>query len=135
MNHNIIATTADLKEDYKIISPIIFSFDNQPVLFSSKTKLNELLEKYKLKTEKMLSAISSHDEQKTHLDFFYAILLNKDNPLEQMFYIGVEELKLRAEMLHADAIIGISQEVTSHNHPTFFNYKIYGTAVKIMNKQ
>ena len=50
---------------------------------------------------------------------------------EKAFFVAVEELKKRAALLGADAIIGMRQDIDlDTNTFQFFYLQMYGTAVK-----
>lgn len=50
---------------------------------------------------------------------------------EKAFFVAVEELKVRATMVGADAVIGMRQDIDlDTNGFQFFYLQMYGTAVK-----
>ena len=53
------------------------------------------------------------------------------NDFDKAFYVSVQELKSRASMLNADAIIGLKQDIDLDNRGfQYFYLQMYGTAVK-----
>lgn len=127
--NNIIVTTGDIKKDYDIIGPVYFQVSNKGI-FSS--PLSELLKKYKdkivaMKTEGMLP------KEKMDWGFLYGeFSVDKgQNQFDQAFYIAVEELKKRAAILKADAIISMRQDIDLDTTGfQFFYLQMYGTAIK-----
>ena len=69
--------------------------------------------------------------EKADWGFLYGEWSVGQNDFEKAFYIAVEELKLRAMQLGADAIIGMRQDIDlDTNGFAFFYLQMYGTAVK-----
>lgn len=126
---NILVTTGDIKKDYEIIGPVYFQVSNKG-FFSS--PLTALLKKYKdqiaaMKTGGMIP------KEKTDWGFLYGewSVDKGQNQFDQAFYIAVEELKIRAAMLKADAIISMRQDIDLDTTGfQFFYLQMYGTAIK-----
>lgn len=125
---NIIVTTGDLKEDYEIIGPVYFQVSNKGFFSSA---LDKLVRKYsdqisKMKKEGMMS------REQADWGFLYGEWSVGQNDFEKAFFIAVEELKQRAAMLGADAIIAMRQDIDlDTNGFQFFYLQMYGTAVKL----
>ena len=103
----IIVTTCDLKEDYEVIAPVYFQLSNKGVFSSA---YSELYQKYrdKLYQKKKQGVLS---DSKVDWGFLYGERSVGQNEFDKAFYIAVEELKVRAAALGADAIIGMRQDI------------------------
>jgi hypothetical protein len=127
MSNKIIVTTGDLKEDYEVIGPVYFSVSNKG-LFGS--QLGSLIKKYKseietLKNEALMSA------ERTDWGVLWGEFSAGQNDFDKAFYIAVQELKSRAAILHADAIVSMRQDIDlDTNGFQYFYLQMYGTAVK-----
>lgn len=120
-------TTCDIKHDYDIIAPVYFQLSNKGIFSST---FSQLVSKYtdKLSNMKRSGMIS---REKADWGFLYGEWSVGQNDFEKAFYIAVEELKLRAMQLGADAIIGMRQDIDlDTNGFAFFYLQMYGTAVK-----
>ena len=120
-------TTCDIKRDYDIIAPVYFQLSNKGVFSST---FSQLVSKStdKLSNMKRSGMIS---REKADWGFLYGEWSVGQNDFEKAFYIAVEELKLRAMQLGADAIIGMRQDIDlDTNGFAFFYLQMYGTAVK-----
>ena len=102
----MIVTTGDLKQDYEIIGPIYFQLSNKGT-FSS--QLGKLIKQYKTEIEGMRK---EGQIGKAHLDWgaLYGQFSVGQTQFETAFFIAVQELKKRAELLGADAIICMRQD-------------------------
>lgn len=123
----IIVTTCDLKEDYEVIAPVYFQLSNKGVFSST---YSELYQKYrdKLYQKKKQGVLS---DSKADWGFLYGEWSVGQNEFDKAFYIAVEELKVRAAALGADAIIGMRQDIDlDTNGFSYFYLQMYGTAVK-----
>ncbi len=70
-------------------------------------------------------------QEKTDWGFLYGAYSVGQNEFEKAFFIATEELKKRAKMLGADAIICMRQDIDlDTNNLQFFYLQMYGTAVK-----
>lgn len=128
MNKNIIVTTGDLKQDYEILGPVYFQVSNKGIFSSA---LSKLIKQYEaeiaeMKTQGQLS------QDRTDWGLIYGEWSVGQNDFDKAFFIAVQELKKRASMLGADAVIAMRQDVDlDTTHFQFFYLQIYGTAVKI----
>lgn len=124
---NIIVTTGDLKQDYEVIGPVYFQVSNKG-LFSS--ALDKLVKKYssEIARKKKEGTIS---REKADWGFLYGEWSVGQSDFEKAFFVAVEELKVRAAMVGADAVIGMRQDIDlDTNGFQFFYLQMYGTAVK-----
>jgi len=127
MSNKIIVTTGDVKVDYEILGPVYFSVSNKG-LFGS--QLGTLVKKYKseidtLKKESLMST------EKADWGVLYGEFSAGQNDFDKAFFIAVQELKFRASILKADAIISMRQDLDlDTNGFQYFYMQMYGTAVK-----
>ena len=127
MSNKIIVTTGDLKNDYDVIGPVYFSVSNKG-LFGS--QLGNLIKKYKgeienLKKEALLS------KERSDWGALWGEFSAGQNDFDKAFFIAVQELKSRAAILDADAIIAMRQDIDLDTSGfQYFYLQMYGTAVK-----
>jgi hypothetical protein len=127
MSKDITVTTGDLKRDYEILGPVYFSVTNKGI-FSS--QLGDLVKKHKNKLDQMKKD-GAVGEERSDWGLLYGEFSVGQNDFDKAFFISVEELKLRAEILNADAVIGMRQDVDlDTNGFAFFYLQMYGTAVR-----
>lgn len=123
----IAVTTGDLKQEYEIIRPVYFQLSNKGI-FSSTYSLLE--KQYKTQIEQMKNN-QMISQEKTDWGFLYGAYSVGQNEFEKAFFIATEELKKRAKILGADAIICMRQDIDlDTNNLQFFYLQMYGTAVK-----
>lgn len=129
MTNSIIVTTGDLKKDYDIIGPVYFSVSNKG-LFGS--QLGNLIKKYKteiisLKKESLLTP------ERVDWGALWGEFTAGQNDFDKAFYIAVQELKIRASILNADAIVSMRQDIDLDTSGfQYFYLQMYGTAVKFI---
>ena len=127
MANKIIVTTGDIKNDYEVIGPVYFSVSNKG-LFGS--QLGTLIKKYKgdiedLKQEALLSP------ERADWGVLWGEFSAGQNDFDKAFFISVQELKARASILDADAIVAMRQDIDlDTNGFQYFYLQMYGTAVK-----
>lgn len=127
MSNNIIVSTGDIKSDYEIIGPVYFSVSNKG-LFGS--QLGTLIKKYKGEFE-TLKKNSLMNEARADWGVLWGEFSAGQNDFDKAFYIAVQELKSRASILNADAIISMRQDIDMDtNGFQYFYLQMYGTAVK-----
>ena len=124
---DIIVTTGDIKREYEILGPVYFQVSNKGIFSSALSKLAKQYESEltRLKKEGGLSY------EKSDWGFLYGEFSVGQNDFDKAFYIALEELKKRAAMLGADAIISMRQDIDlDTNNFQYFYLQMYGTAVK-----
>jgi hypothetical protein len=127
MSNSIIVTTGDLKQDYEIIGPVYFSVSNKG-LFGS--QLGALIKKYKaeiisLKNDSLLSP------DRVDWGALWGEFTAGQSDFDKAFYIAVQELKIRASILKADAIVSMRQDIDLDTSGfQYFYLQMYGTAIK-----
>ncbi len=127
MSSKILITTGDLKDNYEILGPVYFSVSNKG-LFGS--QLGTLIKKYKteIETLKKESLISM---ERPDWGLLWGEFSAGQNDFDKAFFIAAQELKVRAAILLADAIICMRQDIDMDtNGFQYFYMQMYGTAVK-----
>lgn len=128
MARNIIVTTGDLKQDYDVLGPVYFQVSNKG-LFNN--QLAKLVEAYSKEIQQMRKQ-GQMSEFKFDWGFLYGEYSVGQSSFEQAFFVGVQELKKRAAIVGADAIIGMRQDIDlDTNGFQYFYLQMYGTAVKL----
>jgi uncharacterized protein YbjQ (UPF0145 family) len=127
--HNVIVTTGDLTEAYEIIGPVYFQVSNKG-LFSN--ELERLTTYYNSEIQQMRSQ-GQIGNLRTDWGFLYGEYSVGQSYFERAFFVAVQEIKKRAMLLDADAVIGMRQDIdldtTGFQH---FYLQMYGTAVKLV---
>ncbi len=129
----IIVTTGELRKEYEIIGPVFFQVSNKGILGGRiGSDLDELRDKY-------MNEIKEIEENElvkatgTDWGYLFGEVTVGQNKFEQAFYVAVQELKRRAQILGADAIICMRQDIDLDTSGfQFFYLQIYGTAVRII---
>jgi hypothetical protein len=128
MSENIIVTTGDLKQDYEILGPVYFQVSNKG-LFSS--ALSKLVTQYEKEITQMKKQ-GQIGQFRTDWGFLYGEWSVGQSSFEQAFFVAVQELKKRASLVGANAIIGMRQDIDLDTHAfQYFYLQMYGTAVRI----
>lgn len=126
----IIVTTGDLKEDYEVIGPVYFQVSNKGLFGST---LSTLVKQYQAEIRAMKTS-GSMSEDKSDWGFLYGEWSVGQSDFEKAFFVATEELKKRAEMVGADAVIAMRQDIDlDTNGFAHFYLQMYGTAVKLKN--
>ncbi len=123
--NKIVVTTGDLKRDYEIIGPIFFQVSSKAGHFNDMAKKHDE-ELNELKQQGQLGG-----KARTDWGFLYGEYSVGQHNFDKAFFIGVKELKTKAHLIGADAIVGMRQDIdidaTGYHH---FYLQMYGTAVK-----
>lgn len=124
---DIIVTTMDLKRDYEILGPIYFQVSNKGVFSSA---LSKLVKQYSIEIAQMKSS-GQMDQFRADWGFLYGEWSVGQSQFEQAFFVAAQELKKRAALVGADAIVGMRQDIDlDTTNFGFFYLQMYGTAVK-----
>ena len=123
-------TTGDIKRDYDIIGPVYYQVSNKGIFGSA---LSKKISEYSAEIQKMKKqALMGSD--RTDWGFLYGEFSVGQSDFEKAFFIATEELKKRAKLLGADAIICMRQDIDiDTNGFSFFYLQMYGTAIKYKN--
>ena len=125
---NVIVTTGDLKQEYEILGPVYFQVSNKGLFGST---LKTLMKKYEAEIQQKKKA-GIMTENRSDWGFLYGEWSVGQRDFEKAFFVATEELKKRAEMVGADAVICMRQDVDiDTNGFAFFYLQMYGTAVKL----
>ena len=128
MDTNIIVTTGDLKQSYEILGPVYFQVSNKGVFSSA---LSKLVKQYEIEIAQMKKQ-GQMGQARADWGLLYGELSVGQSDFEKAFFVAVQELKKRASLIGADAIICMRQDIDlDTNAFQFFYLQMYGTAVKI----
>lgn len=129
MSNNIIVTTGDIKKDYEIVGPVYFSVTNKGIFGS---QLKTLIKKYISEIED-LKKQSMLNPEKIDWGALWGEFSVGQNEFDKAFFVAVQEIKIRATILKADAVIGMRQDIDlDTNGFQYFYLQMYGTAVKFL---
>ncbi|HWP51779.1 MAG TPA: hypothetical protein VN626_08800 [Clostridia bacterium] len=125
----VIVTTGDISRPYEILGPVYFQVSNKGIFGSA---LSKLVAQYQSEIAQMKrSGTMSNDT--TDWGFLYGEWSVGQSDFEKAFFIATEELKKRGEMVSADAIICMRQDIDMDtNGFAFFYLQMYGTAVRFV---
>jgi len=116
-----------LNRDYQILGPVYFQVSNKGI-FSN--QLSKLSKKYEAELKEMKKQ-GQIGEKKPDWGFLYGEFSVGQGDFEKAFFVAVQELKKRALILEADAIICMRQDIDiDTNSFQYFYLQMYGTAVK-----
>lgn len=120
-------TTGDLKRDYDILGPVYFQLSNKG-LFSS--ALARLVRQYETEITEAKKQ-GQVGPARADWGFLYGEFSVGQSDFDKAFFVAVQELKKRAALIGADAIVGMRQDIDLDTENfQFFYLQIYGTAVK-----
>jgi hypothetical protein len=127
MSNRIVVTTGDVNREYEILGPVYFQVSNKG-LFSN--QLGKLSRQYEEEISEMKRQGQLAD-RKADWGFLYGEFSVGQGDFEKAFFVAVQELKKRASLLGADAIVCMRQDIDlDTNAFQFFYLQMYGTAVK-----
>jgi hypothetical protein len=124
---DVIVTTGDLRQDYEVVGPVYFQVSNKGIFFN---QLSRLLRQYKdeIAERRDLGQIGRPSDD---WGFLYGEWSVGQSLFEQAFFVAVQELKKRAALLKADAIISMRQDIDLDTTGfQYFYLQMYGTAVR-----
>jgi hypothetical protein len=99
-------------------------------LFSS--ALSKLTKQYEAEIAQMKRQ-DQMDQDRMDWGFLYGEWSVGQSDFEQAFFVAVQELKKRAAIVGADAIIGMRQDIDLDTTAfQYFYLQMYGTAVKLL---
>lgn len=125
----VIVTTGDINRPYEILGPVYFQVSNKGLFGSA---LSKLVAQYQSEIAHMRKQ-GTMSGDRTDWGFLYGEWSVGQSDFEKAFFIATEELKKRGEMVGADAIIGMRQDIDMDtNGFAFFYLQMYGTAVKFI---
>ncbi len=128
MRSDILVTTGDINQDYQIIGPVYFQISNKGIFSNA---LSKLVKQYEAEIIDMKRS-GQMGEDRADWGFLYGEWSVGQSDFEKAFFVSVEELKKRAALLGADAIISMRQDIDlDTNSFQYFYLQMYGTAVKL----
>lgn len=130
---HIIVTTGDLRADYTIIGPVHYQVGTDSFLFSD--PFADLINQYRKEfpSSENAKAQTVHDQRDWGRVYGPHSLKGRD--ADAAFFVAVEELKKRALLLDADAIIHMRQDIDLQSHSSYYFYlQMYGTAVRMKER-
>ncbi len=129
MNHQIIVTTGTLEDKHSIIHPIFVQITNRGTLRNQMKRLEKEYEEFikDLQEKGLIHPESEKKEGMSKKGHSHPTGLH----MEKAFYIGIEELKKKAQVLEADAVIHLRYETDILDGDADFYFQMYGTAVRI----
>lgn len=136
-------TTTDLHEEYEIVAPVYFQINDAGI----GSRLKKYIKKHKSEIESWKDKQQGSNDELSGFEIFGALinitqilsgefedrdlLGNGHAKFDIAFFIAMQELKLRAAYLGADAIVGMRQETNlDTNGFQHFYMQVYGTAVR-----
>jgi len=124
----VIVTTGDLQQPYEIIGPVYFQVSNKGILSSD---LDVLSQRYQAEINEMRTR-EQIGKARVDWSFLYGEFSVGQSRFERAFFVAVQELKKRALLLDADAIVCMRQDIDlDTNAFQFFYLQIYGTAIRL----
>ncbi len=126
---NVLVTTGDINREYEILGPVYFQVSNKEVFGSA---LSSLVKKYKDQIASMKKQ-GTMSQERSDWGFLYGEWSVGQSDFEKAFFVATEELKKRGEMVGADAIICMRQDIDMDtNGFAYFYLQMYGTAVRFI---
>lgn len=121
----IIVTTENIDQKYQIIGPVNYQISNESIFF---------IDEISVKIKEYVTSMSEMQKAGVKFDMddwgiLYRSCLEGSQQFEQAFYIAVQELKKKAVLLGANAIVGMKQNIDYDKNR--FMLQVYGTAVKL----
>ncbi len=127
---NIIVSTGEIPQPYEVIGPVYVKLSNKGSFGRWGNELDKLKKKYFGEIEEMKKQ-GQLSPEKMDWAFLVGEWSAGQDDFDKCFYIATEELKKRALILDADAIIFMRQDIDlDTNAFQFFYMQMYGTAVK-----
>ena len=125
---NMPVTTCDIKQDYEIIGPVYYQISNKGFFGGA---LASKIKEYSGKIEAMKRE-GTMGQDRADWGFLFGEWSVGQSDFEKAFLIATEELKKRATLVGANAIIGMRQDIDiDTNGFAFFYLQMYGTAVRL----
>ena len=125
---HIVVTTADLQVPYEVVGPIYYQISNKGLFCG---QLSDMKYHYEDVLEELRNRGQTGGGRFDWLSLFVGGSVGQ-NDFDIAFFIAVQELKARAHMLRADAVIGMRQDIDiDTNGFQWFYLQMYGTAVRL----
>ena len=125
----VIVTTGDIDRPYEILGPVYFQVSNKGIFGSA---LSKLAAQYQSEIARMKKQ-GAMSRDRMDWGALYGEWSVGQSDFEKAFFIATEELKKRGEMVGADAIVCMRQDIDMDtNGFAFFYLQMYGTAVRFV---
>jgi len=125
---DVIITTGDLKEPYEIVGPVFFQVSNKGIFSSA---LSKLVQQYESEIEQMKNQGQMGPREFDWVNLLMEHSVNQSD-FEKAFFVAVQELKKRAKLLNAHAVISMRQDIDIDTSGfQYFYLQMYGTAVRL----
>ena len=122
---HIVVTTCDINRAYEILGPVYVQISN----VGFRSSLSKLEEEYAQRLTEMENKGTS-----TKFSWRDSSTWAWQTRFEKAFFIATEEIKLRASVMGADAVVGMRQDIDLEGDgSSYFYLQMYGTAVKFSN--
>lgn len=129
---DIPVTTEDIKEKYEIIGPVFFQISNKGIFL---TTIKTYSKKYATEIKNLRDS-GKMDPVIGDVGALWGEPSVGQGYFEQAFYIATQELKRKAALLGANAVIGMRMDIDlDTNGFQYFYLQMYGTAVKMINEE
>ncbi len=130
----VIITTGDLKHDYEVTGPVYFQISNKPEGLSSSTYLEyKAFYEQQIEDKKRTGAFQQASSGSVDWACVWGEYCLGAGAFEFAFFIAVEELKKRAAMLGANAVVFMRQDIDLDTEVLqYFYLQMYGTAVRFV---
>ena len=126
---NVLVTTGDINREYEILGPVYFQVSNKGVFGSA---LSSLVKKYKDQIASMKKQ-GTMSQERSDWGFLYGEWSVGQSDFEKAFFVATKKKKKRGEMVGADAIICMRQDIDMDtNGFAYFYLQMYGTAVRFI---
>ncbi len=107
MTQDIFVTTGDLRQNYQILGPVYFQVSNKGIFSSA---LCKLVKQYEAELAQMKKQ-GQIGQAQSDWGFLYGEFSVGQGDFEKAFFVAVQELKKRAAILGADAVVGMRQDI------------------------
>ncbi|MBR3367176.1 MAG: heavy metal-binding domain-containing protein [Lachnospiraceae bacterium] len=125
---HIPITTGDLHQPYEILGPVYYQISNKGFFSNA---LDALKDRYQIEIDQRKKAGIMSDTESRFMGPLSKELSVGQEDFESAFFIATEELKFRAALLGADAIVAMRQDIDIDTTGfSYFYLQMYGTAVK-----
>jgi predicted RNA-binding protein with PIN domain len=128
----IIVTTGDLKQNYEVIGPVYFQISNKGLFSNEIKRMGKIYQdEFNEMRKEGLTSKERMDWAFIYGEFSYGM----QNDFDKAFYISVRELQRRGDVLGADAIISMKQDIDlDTTNFQYFYLQMYGTAVRFVEE-
>jgi len=124
----IKVSTTDIRKNYEVIGPVHFNIINNSVLANPMSNLFSSYEK----SRPEIADASVKASTLNGWSSIYGRMCHDLSDYDKAFYVCVQELKKRAFLLGANAVIGMSYKMEFYADSSSYSYmQMCGTAIRI----